>query len=267
VSPALTLAAQQAAFHALVTGAAGAPPAEAFLLGTPAFPAAERAAVYAEMWRWRQVDALRADFPALAALLGDDTFLALCDAYLAACPSDDPDIGRLGRRLPAFLRDHPEAAARPDLADLAALEWARLEAFFAAPGTGAPAPLGRAALSTVAPEDFPALRLALVPSAVRLDLDHAVAGLFEAAIDPTVAHAPAPSAGPERLLVWRQGFEVVHTVLAPDEAAALDAVAAGATLGEALGAFAAQVDPAGAALRALGSWLDEGLVAETASGA
>jgi len=255
------LAAQQAAFHALVTGAPGAPPAASLLLGTPELPAAGRAAIYAGMWRWRQVDALRADFPALAALLGDDAFLALCDGYLAAHPSADPDIGRLGRRLPGWLRAHPEAAPRPDLADLAALEWARLEAFFAAPGAGAPAPLDRAALAAVAPERFAALRLGLVPSAALLDLGQAVARLFEAALDPGVDLAPGPAAGPERLLVWRQGFDVVHTVLAADEAAALDAVAAGAPLGEALSAFAARVDPAGAALRALCSWLDEGLVA------
>ena len=261
MNPPLTLAEQQAAFHALVTGAAGAPPAEALLVGTPGLPAAGRAAIYAEMWRWRQVDALRADFPALVALVGDDAFLALCDGYLAAHPSDDPDIGRLGRHLPAFLHRHPEAAARPDLADLAALEWARLEAFFAAPGARAPAPLDRAALAAVAPEAFAALRLRLVPSAARLDLAHPVAGLFEAALDPAVDRAPAPSAGAERLLVWRQGFEVVHTALAVDEAAALDALAGGATLGEALSAFAACAEPAGAALRALLAWLDEGLVA------
>jgi hypothetical protein len=231
------------------------------LEGTPGQPAAERVAIYAQMWRWRLVDALRADFPALAALLGDDAFLALSDAYLAAHPSDDPDIGRLGRRLPAFLRARQETAARPDLADLAALEWARLEAFFAAPGAGAPGPLGREALAARAPEDFAALRLALVPSAARLELDHAVAPLFAAALDPSAERAPAPSAGPERLLVWRQGFEVVHTVLADDEAAALDAVAAGAPLGEVFGVFAARADPAGASLRALLSWLDEGLVA------
>ena len=38
-------------------------------------------------------------------------------------------------------------------------------------------------------------------------------------------------------------------------------MAAGAPLGEALGAFAGRADPAAAALRALCAWLDEGLVA------
>jgi len=203
------------------------------------------------------VDALRADFPALAALLGDDAFAALADAYLAVHPSDDPDIGRLGRRLPAFLLAHPGAAGRTDLADLAALEWARVEAFFAAPA----APIGRGALGAVAPGDFASLGLALVPAALRLDAGHAVAALLAAALDPAVAQVAGPRPGPERLLVWRQGASVVQAVLPEDEAAALDAILAGAPLGEALAAFAARADPAGAALGALLSWLDEGLVA------
>ncbi|HET9551471.1 MAG TPA: putative DNA-binding domain-containing protein, partial [Anaeromyxobacteraceae bacterium] len=174
----MTLAEAQAAFHALVTG----PPegrrerAAGLLAGTPALSAEARAGVYADMWLWRQVEALRADFPAVAALVGDDGSFRLFEAYLRAHPSEDPDIGRLGRLLAAWLAEQPAAAPRPDLADLAALEWARQEAFFAAPA----APLGREALAAVAPEAFPALRLRLVPSLRLLRLAHDVAGPFEA---------------------------------------------------------------------------------------
>jgi hypothetical protein len=252
----VTLAEAQAAFHALVTGppAARARAGEV-LRGTPELPAEARAGVYADMWLWRQVEALRADFPALSALAGDEGSFRLFEAYLRAHPSEDPDIGRLGRALAAFLAARPALLPRPDLADLAALEWARQEAFFAAPGE----PLGREALAAIPPDAFPSLRLGFVASLRLLRLGHDVAGPFAAAVEGE--EPPAPAAGEAAVVVWRRGHEVFHAPVEPDEAAALAAALGGAPLGEALGAFAARPDPAAAALGALLSWLDEGFVA------
>ena len=81
----------------------------------------DRLHVYAEMFLLRQVDVLRADFPELAAKLGDEAFLALAKGYVLAHPSDDPDLGRLGRAFAQFCGD-----------PLAALEWARCEVFLEA---------------------------------------------------------------------------------------------------------------------------------------
>jgi len=89
---------------------------------TPSFVAGpDRLHVYADMFLWRQVDALRSDFPQLAAKLGDDAFFALAKRYLLAHPSEDPDLGRLGRYFAQFCGD-----------ELAALEWARSEVFLEA---------------------------------------------------------------------------------------------------------------------------------------
>ncbi len=114
----MTLARTQALFYGLATGdpAAGRGLVPLVFAGTADLPAAERVAIYAGMWLARLVDALRADFPALGAVLGDEAFERLAGAYLRDHPSDDPDVGRVGRRLPGFLRDHPELASRPDLA-------------------------------------------------------------------------------------------------------------------------------------------------------
>ncbi len=81
----------------------------------------DRLHVYAEMFLLRQVDVLRADFPELLAKLGDDAFFALAKAYVLAHPSEDPDLGRLGRAFAQFSGD-----------PLAALEWARCEVFLEA---------------------------------------------------------------------------------------------------------------------------------------
>lgn len=81
----------------------------------------DRLHVYAEMFLLRQVDVLRTDFPELAAKLGDEAFFALARRYVLAHPSEDPDLGRLGRAFAGFCGD-----------PLAALEWARCEVFLEA---------------------------------------------------------------------------------------------------------------------------------------
>lgn len=252
----MTLAELQAAFHALVTRAANVPPglAEELLAGTPDLPAAERAGVYADMYLWRLTDALRDDYPKLAALLGDARFLALGEAYARAHPSDEPDLGRFGRSLPAFLRALP-APERADLADLAALEWARAEVFLEAPA----ATVGRAALAGLGAAEFLELGLEPVPALRLLRLAHDVLPAWRRleAGEPASAPVPAPTA----VVAWRSGFDVFHARVEPDEAAALEAAIAGAPLAEVCAAFERHEDPAAAAFAALSSWLDEGWLA------
>lgn len=81
----------------------------------------DRLHVYADMFVWRQVDALREDFPETAAKLGDGAFFELARRYVLEHPSEDPDLGRLGRKFAEF-------SGEPG----AALEWARAEVFLEA---------------------------------------------------------------------------------------------------------------------------------------
>jgi len=232
----VTLAEAQDLFAALVTGDGAIDPAarEALLSGDAELSASERARIYSDMYLFRLVAALREDYPLLARLVGDDEFFSLAKAYARAHPSRHP--------------------ARGDLADLAALEWARAEAFVAPDEE----PLGEDALRSLG-EDAASARLRLVPSVRLLPLEHDVAALWA---DLEASRAPGPPRrSPISLLVWRKGFEVFHTVVSPEELSALSAVQRGATLGEACAAFATLPDPAGAALEAIASWSGEGLLA------
>ncbi len=251
----MTLAETQAAFHALATRAADPPSAaEDFLVGSPELGAAERVGIYADMYLWRLADALREDYPKLAALLGDERFLALAEAYARQHPPDRPDLGQFGRHLPAFLRRFP-APERPDLADLAALEWARSEVFFEAPSPSA----GHDALAGLGPEAFLDARLELVPAFRLLVLDHDAAAAWKLLERGEPAGPPAP--GPAAVAVWRAGFDVFHARVGPDEAVALRAARGGEPLARVCAAFGGAADPAGAAFAALASWLDEGWIA------
>jgi hypothetical protein len=249
----VTLGEAQDLFAALVTGDPSVDPAarEALLLGDGRLSASQRARIYSDMYLSRLVEALREDYPLLARLLGDDEFFSLCAAYVRAHPSRHPSLARLGADLPAFLRER--AASRTDLPDLAALEWARAEAFVAPDAE----PLGEAALRALG-EEAASARLALVPSVRLLSLGHDAAALWA---DLEASRAPeAPRPGPAAVLVWRKGFEVFHAGISPEELRALSAVQRGATLAEACQAFAALPDPARAALDAVASWCGEGLI-------
>lgn len=249
----MSLARTQALFHAAITGG-DADPADlaACFAGTDALPVTDRLAIYAGMWFWRQVEALRAEFPALASLLGEDRFAALCRAYLEAHPSEHHDIGRLGRHLAEYLRRHP-APERSDLGDLAELEWARSEVFFAAELE----PVGRGALASLGPTDFPGARLRVVPALRLLSLQYPAHLSRQSAL-----HGQETVTAREDtcLVVWRQGEEVFHAPVDRVEAEALQAVLAGARLMDVCAVFERAERPAETAFAALASWVDEGWI-------
>jgi hypothetical protein len=93
--------------------------------------ALERANIYNRQYWYRLLDSLAEDFPAVIRLLGEKQFLRLSIAYLHEHPSRSFTLRNLGRRLPGFLRKHPEwlPEARGLAADVARLEWAKVEAF------------------------------------------------------------------------------------------------------------------------------------------
>jgi hypothetical protein len=251
----VTLAELQTAFHALATRAADpAIGAEQFLLGSAELSASERIGIYADMYLWRLTDSLREDYPKLAALLGDERFLALAEAYAREHPSDRPDLGQLGRHLPAFLHRFP-APERADVADLAALEWARAEVFFEAPAT----PVGRDALAALGPEAFPDAGLEVIPAVRVLVLDHDAAAVWSRLEKGEPAGEPV--AQRTGVVVWRTELEVFHARVDLDEARALDAAGAGEPLSRVCAELEHRDDPAAAAFAAISSWLEEGWIA------
>lgn len=251
----MTLAETQALFHEILTSSGPVAPEriERCFVGTPELPAVERVAIYANMYLWRLADALRETFPKLVRHLGDEQFAALAEDYLRRNPSEHHDVGQVGRRLADFLRQYPDPE-RPDLADLAELEWARHQVFFAAPSE----PVAAEAFTGLAPEAFTRTGLLLSPALRVLVLDHAAAPLWRRLEDGEPPALPSP--GPSAVAVWRSGFDVLHCALQLDEAVALEGASSGDSLATICAAFTDREDPAAAAHEALSSWLAEGWI-------
>ncbi|MFT3837556.1 MAG: DNA-binding domain-containing protein [Myxococcaceae bacterium] len=221
------------------------------LVAGGALDAAERVHIYAEMYRLRTRDALREDFPHTAELLGDQ-WDATVDAYVDRFHSEHPSLHRLGRAFAGFLGE------RKGLGELAALEWARSEAFVE---TDSPVAT-QAAIAALGPEKLPAAKITLSKSLRLLELTYDVDPVWRA-LDKQKKR-PALKKKAQRLVVWRKGDAVFHVAVEADELEALRRAQRGATVAEVLEAFAGREDPASAAFTALASWLNEEMLAEIA---
>ena len=246
----MKLAELQERFFELATRAPGARRAADCFVGTAELSAEQRLDIYANMFVWRQIDALREDFPKLAQLLGDEGFYATAEKYLRAHPSAHPSLARLGRHFSAFLAESP--VSRPDLPDLAALEWARCEVFEETHERPAARDLVRG-------PDPAQIVLRTVPALRLLTLRHDVVPLWKDLEDGKAVPLPRPQ--PTAVAVWRREFVVFHVCLAAEEALALRRAMSGATLGEVCEAFTDRADAVQAALAAIASWFAEEWIA------
>jgi hypothetical protein len=208
---------------------------------------AEQLDIYADMYFHRLRDCLAEDFPALRARLGGVRFHNLVTDYLLAHPSSHFSLRELGRALPGFLAGHPLGRDLPALADLARLEWARVDVFDEADA----APLSRGELLELSAADAEEPRLSLVPAARLLRLEASVLPLWKRLAAGEGAGeegaSPAASGGePRAVRVWRKGFAIFHRSMQPDEERCLQALArGGASLAE-LGELLAGAEPPGA---------------------
>jgi len=178
-------------------------------------------------------DALRAVYPVLAQLVGDDFFRQLARRFIAAHPLRSAQLQGFGRELPALLST--VAADWPYLADVAALEWAWHEVYHEADGV----PLRPEHLARLPAGRQLDLRLALVPAARLVASRYPVLRIWQAHQGVADPHfALSLDEGGVHLLLLRRALEIEFVLLSEAEHGWLSALAAGRTLAEAtLGAF------------------------------
>jgi hypothetical protein len=246
----------------------GVAPVTSWIAAEDEETARERLDVYANMYFFRILDAVKSDVPRVAQLLGDDAFHDLTVDYLLAHPSTNASLRHAAAQLPAFLAGHNLAVGRPDLPDLARLELARNDVFHGPDS----ATLEAHTLSTISPEAWPQLRFRLVPTVRWLRLHTTTVPTWRALADG--APPPGPSTELSGCVVWRSrapGAEdqVWHRATSLTEVAALDAVASGARFDGVCEILAADLpapvaDAGHPALQALVRWVGDGLLAGVA---
>lgn len=210
--------------------------------------AAERIDIYRNNLREGFSKALAIGFPVIEKLVGAEYFRQLALDFLNAHPSRAGNLHHIGAPFPAFLRERFVETEYPYLADVAALEWACEAALVARDG----APISADDLREIDPARYESLRFDLHPACALVQSAFPIVSIWranqpDAAADELINLAQ----GGDNVLVARatRGIEL-HQLPAADFAA-LQAFAAGLTLGEALEA-GQSADPSfdlGAALR------------------
>jgi Putative DNA-binding domain len=229
------------------------------IVDAPPLPAADRLGIYRNAYQVRLIDALSDTYPVLHALLGDEVFMALGEAFVASHPSVHRSIRWYGAELKDFLSQWAPCNEQPLLAEIALLEWTLAEVFDAVDADS----LQRAALSAVDPSRWSGLRFEFHPSLRRLQFNWNTAAVWKAMSAGDTPLAPAANDASVPWLLWRQDLQNYFRSMSGPESAALDAAVRGATFGEICEALNAwlpeeQIPPAAASF--LGAWADGGII-------
>jgi len=226
-----------------------------------------RLEIYANAYFHRILGVLGEDYPALSRAMGSDAFHDMVTSYLLVEPSRHPSLRYAGGRLPGFLASHDAAsglrARTPWAADLAALEWARVEVFDAPDGVL----LTREVLAGISPDSFASLELRLGAWARILSLDHPVDTIWRSATGDGEVASPASEPTSTHMLVWRKDERVVHRNMTAFEVAgavsAMDGVCFGQLCESAAGLVGDDEAPALSAAW-LEQWLADGILCSSA---
>jgi hypothetical protein len=236
----------------------------AAIVDAPPLPAADRLAIYRNAYQVRLVDALHETYPVLHGLLGDEAWVELGYAYVAAHPSVFRSVRWYGRELTQYLAASLPYSEAPILSEVALLEWTLAEVFDAPDAL----PLARSALSSIEPSAWGSLTLEFHPSLRRLCFSWNTAAVWKAMSQdetppkPEIAPAPAP------WLLWRQNLQNYFRSMNAVESAALASARVGrnfAQLCEDLGTLLPQEEVPAAAASLLGAWADSGLIVKVGS--
>lgn len=188
----------------------------------------ERLDIYANMYFYRLHDCIAEDYPRTRARIGDAKFHNLITDYLLTHPPSHYSLREAGGALPDFLSRHPLATEFPALADLAQLEWARVEVFDDADAR----PLDRETFLAASARSTDEFALRLIPAARVLSLDERALTLWKET--PEGEELELPDTGrPRCVVVWRKGFAVFHRPGEEDEEVCLaELTTSGITLSE-----------------------------------
>ena len=217
-----------------------------------------RIRVYADAYYLRLRDVLCEDFPRLAAMLGIEQFDEIVRDYLEAFPSEHPSVRHLGRALPEFFRRRNDLSKC--LADLAELEWARVEVF--------DAPDSECAtiddFVSIPANTWPAIRFSAIPAMRIVHVQYPVHQLWSGSKSLDVS--PADTC----LRVWRTSdWRIVHAPMDVREITGIQKMISGEPFAAICETFADLPEPEAAqeAATLLARWIEDGTIGRIDAGA
>lgn len=190
--------------------------------------ATRRFAVYRNNVVVTLIEALRAQFPAVARLMGEHGFSLLARRYVSLHPPLSPVLHTYGATFADYLRQEPALWRLAFIADVAQIEYAYLCAYHAPEAV----PLAMAALTAVQAQRLEDVRFDWHPSALLIRSDFPAFTILADNLRPEEPPARQLSIGEDGLVV-RPGTAVNVRILAPGVYEFLSAIREGNTLGAA----------------------------------
>jgi hypothetical protein len=175
------------------------------VVGPDGKPSARRFAVYRNNVVVGLIDTLKAAYPVVVRLVGDEFFQAMARIFVSSHPPQSPMMFDYGRDFAAFIAAFPPAGRVPYLADIARLERAWVEAYHAAearPRSAAELALG------VPPDHCGDASLDLHPSVRLVRSPYPVVTIWQMHLPGATPRPLDASAGAEDALVMRPAAEV-----------------------------------------------------------
>lgn len=185
------------------------------------------------------VDALAETFPVVQALVGAEFFRAMASVFVRRAPPRSPVLAHYGGELPAFIERFEPAQSVPYLADVARLEWARVQAYHAADDEVVSRESIGLALGCA--ERAGELRLTLHPSLCAIRSAFAIVSLWAAHQGARDIGTVDPASAEDALIV-REQLDVLVLLLPPGACEFVDGVRNGQSLARAA-ARAAEAAP------------------------
>lgn len=188
----------------------------------------KRFAVYRNNVMASLIEALRAKFPAIERIVGEEFFRAMARVFVTAHPPRSKILHRYGDNFGNFIAFFEPAAELAYLPDVARLEAARTRAYHAADA----APMTAADFAGISLDAIGALRLTLHPSLEILRSRHPVVTIWSMNARD-IELAPIENLTPEDALILRPQWDVIVRLLLPGGADFIEALQQDRPLAEA----------------------------------
>ena len=180
------------------------------------------------------IEALRAGYPSVARLVGEERFPALVRPYVEAHPPRVASLVQYGEEFPRFVEDTRDTHRLDSLASFAMLDRAWSEVWFAGdadvPETTAPPGVFDDA------EALMDLRGRLAPWARMVPLEYRALRAWSRLRQGGPGQRTEVRHAPQHVLIWRRGSDVLHRALEHPEHVFIARIAAGQSCGEAAAA-------------------------------
>lgn len=194
-------------------------------------PTRERLKIYHNNVVGSLTEALRATFPITEQLVGIGFFKSMARAFIFERPPEGACLHNYGIGFDLFIETFDSAQSIPYLPDMARLELAQNNAYYAYDDLA----LTGSAFSNIPAEELPTSHLSLRQSASLISSKHPLLEIRDFCLDED--NAPKPNLDEEhhtKLLIHRQKLEVIFTPLNDDEHHILKILDEGASLGKAV---------------------------------